>query len=224
VLLSDLKQTFRADLQKVQSLLYADVTDNGWFRGNPSSVRARWFFLGILAIAAGAGLTWVLAKWTSFGLTGIAVVLAGVVLLALSPRMPARTAKGTAALAQARGFRLYLETAEAEQLRFEEGEDLFSRYLPYAIVFGVAERWAKVFARLAASGVEVATPTWYVSSNPAFYGGGFDYNGFGRSMDSFANVTSGSLAAATPSSSGSSGFGGGGFSGGGGGGGGGGSW
>jgi hypothetical protein len=224
VLLSDLKQTFRSDLQKVQNLLYADVTEHGWFRGNPNSVRRRWQFLGLLAIAAGAGLTYLLARWTSFGLTGLAVVLAGVVLLAMSPRMPARTAKGTAALSQARGFRMYLETAEAEQLRFEEGEDLFSRYLPYAIVFGVAERWAKVFARLAASGAAVATPTWYVSSNPAFYGGGFDYNGFGGSMDSFANVTSGSLAAATPSSSGSSGFGGGGFSGGGGGGGGGGSW
>ena len=86
----------------------------------------------------------------------------------------------------------------------------------------MAERWAKVFAQLAASGAAVATPTWYVGSH---YGGGyFDYNGFGRSMDSFSSTTSGAIAAATPSSSGGSGFGGGGFSGGGGGGGGGGSW
>ena len=53
------------------------------------------------------------------------------------------------------GFRRYLETAEADQIRFEEGQDLFSRYLPYAIIFGVAERWAKVFDDLAKSGAAV---------------------------------------------------------------------
>jgi uncharacterized protein (TIGR04222 family) len=223
VLLSDLKQTFRSDLQTVQSMLYDDVTRAGWFYGNPSSVRTRWAVYGVLLTAAGGGLTWLLASRTSYGLVGLAVLISGVVLLAVSPRMPARTAKGTALLAQARGFQLYLEKAEASQIRFEEGEDIFSRYLPFAIVFGVAERWAKVFAALAASGVSLATPTWYVGSAYA-YGGLFNYAAFGSSMDNFSTTTSGSIAAATPSSSGSSGFGGGGFSGGGGGGGGGGSW
>jgi len=34
VLLSDLKQTFKSDLESVQSMLYADVTSSGWFHGN----------------------------------------------------------------------------------------------------------------------------------------------------------------------------------------------
>jgi hypothetical protein len=220
ILLSDLKTTFKSDLEKVQEMLYDDVTRQGWFRGNPSSVRTRWAVYGVLLILAGGGLTWLLATKTKYGLLGVAVLVSGIVLLALAPMMPARTAKGTALLAQAKGFRLYLEKAEADQIRFEEGEDIFSRYLPFAIVFGVAERWAKIFAALAASGAAVAAPTWYVGSN---YGGGFfNYAAFGSSMDNFATTTSGSIAAATPSSSGSSGFGG--FSGGGGGGGGGGSW
>jgi len=223
VLLSELRQHFRSDLQRVQSLLYQDVTRNGWFRGNPSTVRARWQIYGFLLTAAGAGLTWLLAQtWqTRYGLVGLAVVVCGLVLLGLSSRMPARTPKGTAMLAQAKGFRTYLETAEANQIKFEEGEDIFSRYLPFAIVFGVAERWAKVFADLAASGVQVVTPNWYVGP---MWGAGWNYLAFGQAMDSFAATTSGSIAAATPSASGSSGFGGGGFSGGGGGGGGGGSW
>jgi uncharacterized membrane protein len=207
----------------VQGLLYDDVTRNGWFLGNPSSVRARWQIYGFLLTAAGAGLTFLLAQTlrSRFGLVGIAVVICGLLLLVLSPRMPARTPKGTALLAQAKGFRTYLETAEANQIKFEEGEDVFSKYLPFAIVFGVAERWAKIFADLAASGAAVAVPAWYVGYA---WGSGFNYLAFGQSMDSFATTTSGSIAAATPSSSGSSGFGGGGFSGGGGGGGGGGSW
>ena len=222
VMLSQLKQTFSTDLQKVQEMLYDDVTRNGWFRGNPSSVRTRWQLYGVLVALAGAGLTWLLATRTTFGLLGLAIVVAGLVLLFVAPRMPARTRRGTAALAQAKGFREYLVTAEANQIRFEEGEDIFSRYLPFAIVFGVTERWAKVFSDLAASGVDVGVPAWYVG---AYYGAGlFNYTAFGSAMNTFSTETSGSIAAATPSSSGSSGFGGGGFSGGGGGGGGGGSW
>lgn len=219
VLLSDLKQTFRSDLQRVQNLLYDDVTQRHWFRGNPQSVRTRWTVLGVLAVVAGIGLTVLLAATTHLGLLGVAVLVSGIVLVLLASRMPARTAKGTAVLAQARGFRLYLETAEAEQIRFSEQQDEFTRYLPYAVVFGCADRWAKVFAALAASGAVAAAPLWYVP-----YGGTWDVGGFGRTMDSFAQTAAGALSAPTPSSSGSSGFGGGGFSGGGMGGGGGGSW
>jgi len=222
VLLSSLKQTFRSDLEKVQEMLYDDVTSNGWFRGNPVSVRLRWQVYGIVLTVAGGALTWLLATKTTFGLLGLAVVAGGLLLLLVAPRMPARTARGTAALAQANGFRQYLVTAEADQIRFEEGEDIFSRYLPFAIVFGVTERWAKVFQDLADRGVDIGAPTWYVGNYYA--GSAFGYAAFGSSMDSFSTETSGSIAAATPSSSGSSGFGGGGFSGGGGGGGGGGSW
>jgi uncharacterized protein (TIGR04222 family) len=222
VLLSQLKKTFRSDLEKVQEMLYDDVTSRGWFRGNPVSVRLRWQVYGIVLALAGAGLTWLLATRTTFGLLGLAVAAGGLVLLLVAPRMPARTAKGTAALAQAKGFREYLETAEADQIRFEEGEDIFSRYLPFAIVFGVAERWAKVFQDLAERGVDVGAPSWYGGN---YYAGTvFNYAAFGSAVNSFSTETSGSIAAATPSSSGSSGFGGGGFSGGGGGGGGGGSW
>jgi uncharacterized protein (TIGR04222 family) len=223
VLLSDLKTTFSADLAKVQNMLYQDVTENGWFRGNPSSVRTRWQVAAIAVLIAGAALTFLLyVTGTALALLGIAVVLAGVVMLLLAPRMPARTPKGTALLAQAKGFQLYLEKAEANQIRWEEGQDIFSRYLPYAIVFGVAERWATVFNDLAAQGARLPQPTWY--SGSAYGHGMFNYLMFSSAMNGFTTTTSGAIAAATPSSSGSSGFGGGGFSGGGGGGGGGGSW
>jgi hypothetical protein len=159
-----------------QGLLYDDVTRSGWFLEN-LPVRARWQ-TAVPLTAAGAGLTFLLAHTlrTRFGLVGVAVVVCGLLLLVLSPRMPARTPKGTALLAQAKGFRTYLETAEANQIKFEEGEDIFSRYLPFAIVFGVAERWAKVFADLAASGAPVVAPTWYVGP---MWAGGINYPGFG---------------------------------------------
>ncbi len=131
-----------------------------------------------------------------------------------------RTPAGRAYHEQSRGFERYLTTAEAHQLRFEEGQDIFSRYLPYAIVYGVAERWAAIFAELEAQGVHVQRPTWYVGT--ATFGGG-SFTDLGRALSGFTTSASSSLSA-TPGSSGGSGSssGGGGFSGGGGGGGGGG--
>ena len=47
---------------------------------------------------------------------------------------------------------------------------MFSRYLPYAIMFGVAERWTKVFEQLAAQGRYTFDTYWYVGYG---YGYGF---------------------------------------------------
>ena len=135
-----------------------------------------------------------------------------------------RTAYGRALTDQVEGFRLYLATAEAEQLQFEEGEDIFSRYLPWAIMFDLTERWTKVCERLVALGrLPEAAPTWY-------YGNYWSMNAFGSQINDFSSSVAGSVAS-PPSvsdtgfgSGGSSFGGGGGFSGGGGGGGGGGSW
>ncbi len=128
--------------------------------------------------------------------------------------MPSRTAKGTAIARRVGGFRTVIETAETHMSRWAEEQNVFTRYLPYAIVFGLTEKWAKAFEGLAQMPPDT---TWYLSSRP------FIYADFGRALDDFS-VTTGGTIASTPASSGSSGFSGGGFSGGGGGGGGGGSW
>jgi uncharacterized membrane protein YgcG len=220
--LSALRTTFAASMAKVQAELYTDVTARGWFRGNPDSVRTRWAVAGALLTLLGIAVTVLLAKVTTFGLAGLAICAIGVVVIVLSRSAPARTADGTAVLVQARGFRTYLATAEASQLRFEEGQDLFSRYLPYAVAFGLTERWARVFADLAAQGRRLAEPSWYVG--PGYGHGMFwaDGGSFSNELTSFTAEAGEAISAPTPGSSGSSGSGG--FSGGGVGGGGGGSW
>lgn len=219
VTISELKDTFASDLKATQARLYDDVVARGWFRGNPQSVRYGWRIAGIALVVAGVAGTFLGQAFPNLWPFTVGLAVAGGIVLLMSRRMPARTASGSATLAQLRGFRRYLETAEADQIRFEEGEDVFSRYLPYAIIFGVAERWAAVFAQLAAQGTALAVPAWYVGSTPYF-----NYGAFGHTMSSFSTTAAGALVS-TPSSSGSSGFsGGGGFAGGGGGGGGGGSW
>ena len=135
-----------------------------------------------------------------------------------------RSAYGRALTDQVEGFRTYIATAEAEQLRFEEGEDIFSRYLPWAIMFDLTERWTQVCQQLVALGrLSDDPPTWY-------YGTSWNLNSLGWQLSSFDSSVASSIASPAPSfsesgfGSGGSAFDGGGFSGGGGGGGGGGSW
>ncbi|SDD44250.1 Predicted membrane protein [Sanguibacter gelidistatuariae] len=135
-----------------------------------------------------------------------------------------RTALGRAYYEQSRGFEKYLSVAEANQLRFEEGQDVFSRYLPYAIVYDLADRWAAIFARLEAQGIAVQRPTWYWSTSDTFAFGAFatTINRFSETSSSTLSSTPSAPSHSTTGSSGGSGFSGGGssFSGGGGGGGG----
>lgn len=224
VLLSDLRTTFASTLARVQQQLYEDVTERGWFTGNPRSVRAGWIAAGVAITVLGVGVTALLAARTHLGLLGLPVVGVGVLVMALSGAAPARTATGTAVLVQTEGFRRYLATAEADQLRFEEGEDLFSRYLPFAVAFGLTERWTRVFAELAARGVEVPVPSWYLGSW-GYTGFWASAGAFEQDLSSFTSEADAAISAPSPGTSGSSGFSsGGGFSGGGIGGGGGGSW
>jgi hypothetical protein len=211
---SELKTTFASRLHGVEGSLYQDAMRQKWFRARPDQVRTRWAGRGTLLLIAGGVATFVLARWTHWGLVGIPVILAGVALALMARRMPARTAKGTAMLRRIRGFRRVIATAETHMSRWAEDENVFTRYLPYAIVFGLTKKWAKAFEDL---GIQPDTSSWYVGS------GAFTAVAFADSIDGFAVTTGGTLAS-TPASSGSSGFGGGGFSGGGGGGGGGGSW
>lgn len=214
-----LKATFAKSMAKVQDALYEDVTRRGWFRGNPKATRTAWALGASAFLLLGVVVTVALAIWTTWALVGVPLVLLGVGALVLTGSAPARTAEGTDVLTQARGFREYLATVAADQLRFERDEDLFSRHLPYAVAFGLTERWAGVFADVATTR-EVAVPAWYVGAayGPAFWASS---GTFGRDLTAFTQTTSQTLAAPTPSSSGSAG---GSFAGGGVGGGGGGTW
>lgn len=226
VLLSGLKNTFASTLKRIQSSMYTEVVRRHWFRQSPQTQRGLWQGLGIVLAAIG-GLTLaygVPALTELFGdgfgggiVLGIGLILAGGITWFLGGKMAAKTADGSAVLAQALGFKEYLTTAEAGQIAFEEASNIFSRYLPYAVVFGVADRWARTFAEVAkaaeAAGQSIAMPTWYLYSGHAFP----DFTSIADGVESFSTTSTGTFTS-TPGSSGASGFGGGGFSGGGGGG------
>ncbi|PRZ40603.1 putative membrane protein DUF2207 [Antricoccus suffuscus] len=203
------------------------VLDQKLYRPNDRYTRKSIRGLGVFLLAAGIiGSIWASSAHPTLVLWLVAAAVAGVVLLAIATKAKGSglTATGRARLDQIEGFRTYLGTAEADQLRFEEGEDIFSRYLPWAVIFDMTERWSKICATLIEQGRIPAQPDWYIGN----------YSGFmAIAMISSLNSSISQAAAPPPSVNsggggggfgGGSGFGGGGFSGGGGGGGGGGSW
>jgi uncharacterized membrane protein len=146
----------------------------------------------------------------------VPLIVAGAVMMPLSRAMARRTAAGSEAFRRALGFKLYITTAETRRQEFNERENIFARYLPYAIVFECVDKWAEAFEGLDDQ-VQASTGSWYTGVRP------FEVGAFTAGMGSFAGSVSSSISS-TPGSSGGSGFSGGGSSGGGGGGGGGSSW
>ena len=212
--LSQLKEHFYMTLRKAQGELYADSVARKWFPADPQRVRQIYAGLGCVAIVVAIVSVFVLGSILGAGLVGLAAIVPAVALLGVAPRMPRKTSSGAELLRRVLGFRHYMEIAETERQRFAERENIFSEYLPYAIVFGSVEKWARAFRDI---DVTKQTASWYTGSTL----GAFSAGDLSSNLSSFSNQVSSTIAS-TPGGSGGSGFGGG--SGGGGGGGGGGSW
>lgn len=204
VSLAELKGSFHTDVQAIESSLYSQVAAKGYFHANPRTVR--WMWLG-----GGIGLGFFSFYLIGFGIIGPIVTALFIILF--STVMPQRTQKGADAFWHAKGFKEYLSKAEKYRLKWQEQQHIFETYLPYAMAFGVADKWSQAF-----EGIDQASPAWYHGAVP----GHFNSLVLWSAMSDFSTDMTRSFS--PPAASGGSGFGGGGFSGGGFGGGGGGSW
>ncbi|MDP2720682.1 MAG: DUF2207 domain-containing protein [bacterium] len=210
VKMSNLKTKFYEDLKAVKDKLYEQVVNDKFFYENPESVRKKYLFFGL-----GVGVLGGLLIWFGFMFliailiaVGVGVIISGVALIVCSQFMARKTARGREMYRRITGFELFISTAEKYRQRFFEKKNMFNEVLPYAIVFGLTEKFAQAFKEM---GIEPAQPSWYTGTVP------FNAAVFGTSISSFSNSLSSAIASA-PSSSGFSGGGsGGGFGGGGGG-------
>lgn len=164
VKLSELKNEFYDDLAEVKQELYKDVIDKKYFAKNPESVKGGYMILAIVTIFLSFFLSFI-GLFTSsavFGF-GLAMIINGIVLLIFSRSFAKRTAVGQAAFRKILGFKLFMEKVETYKQRFIEKENLFNELLPYAIVFGITEKFAQAFKNL---GINPPQPQWYTSNHP----------------------------------------------------------
>ena len=214
VKLSDLKGTFAPTLKMAEGQIYADSLSRRLFTSSPTQARASWGCLGFALVLVGFAATVGLGLAFGWGFVGLSIVITGIALAATFPFMPQRSAAGRDLLQHTLGFRLYMTTAEKYRQQFAEKAQIFTQLLPYAIVFGCVNQWAKAF-----DGIDTAAANsgWYTGNVPlqaAF---------LASNLESMNASISSAITYVPPSAGSSSGFSGG-FSGGGGGGGGGGSW
>ncbi|MGP3934635.1 DUF2207 domain-containing protein [Nonomuraea sp. KM88] len=189
VLLSQLSGSFTSHLGEVRDALYADVVEQGWFARRPDTERTRWTTIGLVLIGAGLLSTVALAWFTTYGLLGLALIIAGGALAVGGQYMPAKTAKGSAALAHTMGFREYLFSGELGDVPEQHRVELFSRYLPYAVIFDGVEHWSRVVASVTGNGHQSDNLYWY--HGPAEW----DLSKFAGSMRTFTTTTSGAISA-----------------------------
>ncbi len=214
VLVASLKKEFYKNIKELKNNVSVEMVLDDYFVSDPGKAQKKFagvgiailviFYIFVEFINKFAGFFASANIWLPFLVSGILFFIFGIV-------MPKKTLKGTELLWQIKGFKEYIKTAERYRVQFQEKENIFEKYLPYAIVFGLTKKWAKAF-----EGIVQNPPNWYVSATPIM---GFSPASFSSSLDkSLASIST--AMGASPSG----GRGGGGFSGGGGGGGGGGSW
>lgn len=161
VAVSALADSFPEELARVQDQLYADVYARGWFRQRPDAVRSRWTTAGAALALAGVVITAVLAAFTDLGLLGLGIIAAGGILAWGGDLAPARTARGSTLHARLHDFRSYLATADGSDLPEGSRAELAARILPYAVVFGLEDRWSQIFAAAGRPGDPDAGLQWY---------------------------------------------------------------
>lgn len=134
----------------------------------------------------------------------VAILLIGLIF-GLYKRL---TKKGYQAQNRLRGFRKYLAMTEKERYAFHndpaKNPEKFMEYLPYAIAFGVEDKWAEVF-----KDVSIPQPEWYEGDSIT----NFNTVAFASSLNNFSSAfvkSSGSVSSSGGSAGGGAGGGGGG--------------
>ena len=215
VALSDLKDEFYTELDGIRAGIMQRLMGKGMFRVRPDSTRTGWtvagLVLGFLIAMLGGMVS------AALSLTPVPFIVAGLlvalIVVVIGRLMPARTESGTRALEQVLGFGEFLERVDRERYQMvARTPEVFERFLPYAMAFGVEKQWAKAF-----KDIYVQPPTWYSGVHP----GGFNASSFSRSLSDMSTQAASTMSSSPRTSSGS-GFSGGSSGGGGGGGGGGG--
>jgi uncharacterized membrane protein YgcG len=212
VKISELANKFYTSLPAIRNGIFESLVASGYYLKRPDKVRANWAalaFVTALALAAfGVYATNRMRGTFAIAALAIAAGASALIMGIFAGIMPARTISGARARENTLGFKEFLSRVEEDRYkRMITSPEMFERFLPYAMAFGVADKWAHAFQDMFRE-----PPQWYVGGT-----GQFNAVTFSHSIDSMSSAAASSMAS-SPSSSGS---GGGGSSGGGSGGGGG---
>ena len=184
VRVSMLWNKFYVSVPEITEAIEFELVSKGYYRTRPGSVKRKWALyaspalVGVL-VSWFYGAFWDLAWWRlsddplangwlphSADRLLLGILLSALILAAFGVIMPSRSVVGARAREAALGFKEFLGRVDTMP-----SVELFERYLPYAIAFGVQNSWARAFEN-----VYVTAPDWYTGP----MGGAFSASTFGH--------------------------------------------
>jgi len=154
----------------------------------------------------------------------LSITISAIIIFIFGLLINPYTQKGAETNWQIKGFKLFMKTVDKDRAKFYEKENIFEKFLPYAIVFGITDIWIKKMKEIYKEEYFANyIPMWYIGAGSNYT---FNIDKFSSDIASLSSAISNniSLSSGVSGGSGFSGSGGGGSAGGGSGGGGGGGW
>jgi len=170
VRVSMLSNKFYVSVPEIMKAIEFELVSKGYYRKSPGGVNMKWIGYASIPILVGgivgrvgsalldlaweqifdepAAKSWVPLSDNKFL---IGMLLSTLILIGFASIMPSRSVAGARAREAGLGFKEFLGRVDTSP-----SVELFERYLPYAIAFGVQNSWARAF-----EGVYNKSPTWY---------------------------------------------------------------
>ncbi len=152
------RQALKTHEKTLETALYQEVEERGYFRKSPEWTRNRWVTIATiitsLSIVGGILGSMLISSWIV--LPAAVVTILSIALRLAARVLPQRTRAGAEAAAKWRAFERYLRDLEKYD-SLDTAKANFERFLPYAIAFGIETEWVNRFNRAGYA----PTPTWY---------------------------------------------------------------
>jgi hypothetical protein len=198
VRVSMLWNKFYVSLPGIIEAIEFELVSRGYYRTRPGSVKLKWALYASPALV-GALVGWFhgafmdLAWWRlsddplAAGWVAqsndkflLGILLSALILAGFAAIMPSRSVIGARAREAAFGFKEFLSRVEAMP-----SVDMFERYLPYALAFGVENSWARAFEN-----VYVKPPDWYTRTIGDFNAASFGHRISDLSISAASSMSS----------------------------------
>jgi predicted membrane protein DUF2207 len=162
---SDVRMHFHLHLARIKLSIFEALIAGGYYAGRPDMVRKLWvasgILIGLLLVLMGR---FVAATGTSWLLWNLSSILTAMIILGFGWFMPARSVRGSRALAKVRGFMNFLGRVEKDRIeRLDKTPQLFEKYLPYAMALGIENNWTRLFVGIA------TPPSWSQGRDADFF-------------------------------------------------------
>jgi len=159
IFLSLLKDRFYKDAPRIKDAVVSDFALMNLMTKTGSALKKVFIITACVIFFVGFFL------FTIFGSAAVALsaIISVFIFIIFGFFMPKRTPKGAGLIWRIKGLRMYMERAE----KYCQQENIFESLLPYAMIFGMMDSWAKKMEEI--YGQEYFQnyhPDWYAASVP----------------------------------------------------------